>query len=234
MLQAAIDEAARAVTGTARLRLYRGSVRTVGRKAPRSLYDPKLASFDAAGGYRQEDAGGFIRLAGLRLRITRARRRKTAARDEQAARARRGAGDAARRGPGASPATHGAARRGVHHLAPRRPRALPARHRGQRRARARARPRAAPDARRGRAPRARARHACAASSTRAASASSAADEDIHMAIERRLTELIGPLGGKLHTGRSRNDQVALDLRLWLRAECDADGRRAGRPPARAR
>jgi argininosuccinate lyase len=46
------------------------------------------------------------------------------------------------------------------------------------------------------------------------------DEDIHMAIERRLTELAGPVGGKLHTGRSRNDQVALDLRLWLRAECD--------------
>ena len=49
------------------------------------------------------------------------------------------------------------------------------------------------------------------------------DEDIHMAIERRLTEMLGPLGGKLHTGRSRNDQVALDLRLWLRAECDAIG-----------
>ena len=48
-----------------------------------------------------------------------------------------------------------------------------------------------------------------------------ADEDVHMAVERRLTELIGPLGGKLHTGRSRNDQVALDLRLWLRAECEA-------------
>lgn len=47
------------------------------------------------------------------------------------------------------------------------------------------------------------------------------DEDIHMAVERRLTELVGPVGGKLHTGRSRNDQVALDLRLWLRAECDA-------------
>ena len=42
------------------------------------------------------------------------------------------------------------------------------------------------------------------------------DEDIHMAIERRLTELIGPLGGKLHTGRSRNEQVALDVRLYLR------------------
>ena len=48
MLQAAIDEAARAVTGTATLRLYRGSVRTVGRKAPRSLYDPQLVSFDQA------------------------------------------------------------------------------------------------------------------------------------------------------------------------------------------
>jgi argininosuccinate lyase len=46
------------------------------------------------------------------------------------------------------------------------------------------------------------------------------DEDIHMAIERRLTEVIGPLGGKLHTGRSRNDQVALDIRLYLRAQLD--------------
>ncbi|HEU4686012.1 MAG TPA: argininosuccinate lyase [Nitrospira sp.] len=43
-----------------------------------------------------------------------------------------------------------------------------------------------------------------------------ADEDIHMAIERRLTELVGSVGGKLHTGRSRNDQVSLDIRLYLR------------------
>jgi argininosuccinate lyase len=43
------------------------------------------------------------------------------------------------------------------------------------------------------------------------------DEDIHMAIERRLTELIGPVGGKLHTARSRNDQVATDLALLVRA-----------------
>jgi len=41
------------------------------------------------------------------------------------------------------------------------------------------------------------------------------DEDIHTANERRLSELVGPLGGKLHTGRSRNDQVATDMRLWL-------------------
>lgn len=45
------------------------------------------------------------------------------------------------------------------------------------------------------------------------------DEDIHTANERRLTELIGKVGGKLHTGRSRNDQVATDVRLWLRNSC---------------
>ncbi len=48
----------------------------------------------------------------------------------------------------------------------------------------------------------------------------AGDEDIHTAVERRLTELIGPAAGKLHTGRSRNDQVATDMRLWLREEID--------------
>jgi argininosuccinate lyase len=41
------------------------------------------------------------------------------------------------------------------------------------------------------------------------------DEDIHSAVERRLGEMIGPAAGKLHSGRSRNDQVATDLRLWL-------------------
>ena len=42
------------------------------------------------------------------------------------------------------------------------------------------------------------------------------DEDVHSAVERRLVELVGPVGGKLHTGRSRNDQVALDLILYMR------------------
>jgi argininosuccinate lyase len=46
------------------------------------------------------------------------------------------------------------------------------------------------------------------------------DEDVHTAVERRLTELVGPVGGKLHTGRSRNDQVATDFRLWVLAEID--------------
>jgi argininosuccinate lyase len=47
---------------------------------------------------------------------------------------------------------------------------------------------------------------------------SPSDEDIHMNIERRLTEKIGAAGAKLHTARSRNDQVALDMRLFLREE----------------
>eukprot|EP00079_Xenopus_tropicalis_P032779 XP_017946550.1 PREDICTED: argininosuccinate lyase isoform X2 [Xenopus tropicalis] len=45
------------------------------------------------------------------------------------------------------------------------------------------------------------------------------DEDIHTANERRLKELIGEVAGKLHTGRSRNDQVVTDMRLWLRDSC---------------
>lgn len=49
------------------------------------------------------------------------------------------------------------------------------------------------------------------------------DEDIHTANERRLKELVGTAGGKLHTGRSRNDQVATDMRLWLREHLNVVG-----------
>lgn len=53
------------------------------------------------------------------------------------------------------------------------------------------------------------------------------DEDIHTAVERRLVELVGAVGGKLHTGRSRNDQVATDFRLWVKdALIDLDSRLA--------
>jgi argininosuccinate synthase len=75
MLQAAIDESQRSVTGTARVKLYKGSATLAGRKAPHSLYDPSIASFEAAGGYRQADATGFISLAGLRLRMRALKRR---------------------------------------------------------------------------------------------------------------------------------------------------------------
>lgn len=49
----------------------------------------------------------------------------------------------------------------------------------------------------------------------------AGDEDVHTAVERRLTEIVGEVGGKLHTGRSRNDQVATDFRLWVMEACEA-------------
>ena len=51
------------------------------------------------------------------------------------------------------------------------------------------------------------------------------DEDIHTAVERRVTELAGPAGGKLHTGRSRNDQSATGVRLWLKRELMVVARR---------
>ena len=50
---------------------------------------------------------------------------------------------------------------------------------------------------------------------------STALEDIHMNVEARLSEIIGAPAGRLHTARSRNDQVALDFRMWVRAQCDA-------------
>jgi argininosuccinate lyase len=46
------------------------------------------------------------------------------------------------------------------------------------------------------------------------------DEDVHSAVERRLVELVGDAGKRLHTGRSRNDQISLDLRLYLRRACE--------------
>ncbi|MCQ8140451.1 lyase family protein, partial [Vibrio parahaemolyticus] len=45
-------------------------------------------------------------------------------------------------------------------------------------------------------------------------------DDLHMTIEARLRELIGPTAGRLHTARSRNDQVAVDFRLWVRDAAD--------------
>ena len=69
MLQAAVDESQRAVTGTARLKLYKGNAIVAGRKSARSLYNPEVATFEDDQVYRQADAEGFIRLNALRLRI---------------------------------------------------------------------------------------------------------------------------------------------------------------------
>ena len=69
MLQAAIDESQTNVTGTVRLKLYKGNVIVVGRRSDKTLYNPEVATFEAGGDYRQADAEGFIRINALRLRL---------------------------------------------------------------------------------------------------------------------------------------------------------------------
>lgn len=69
MLQAAIDEAAAVVSGDVRLKLYKGNCTVTGRRSDRSLYDERLATFEADQVYSQADAEGFIRLNALRLRV---------------------------------------------------------------------------------------------------------------------------------------------------------------------
>ena len=69
MLQKMIDEAAKGVTGTARIKLYKGNCDVVGRKSNRSLYHPDFATFEEDVVYDQKDAEGFIKLNALRLKI---------------------------------------------------------------------------------------------------------------------------------------------------------------------
>jgi argininosuccinate synthase len=77
MLQAAIDASQTHVTGTVRLKLYKGSVRTVGRWSDHSLYSEAHVTFeDDAGAYDQKDAAGFIQLNALRLKLLAARERR--------------------------------------------------------------------------------------------------------------------------------------------------------------
>ncbi len=68
-LQRMIDDVSQAITGTARLKLYKGAITVQGRKAPRSLYRPDIVTFEEDSVYDQRDAQGFIRLNALRLRI---------------------------------------------------------------------------------------------------------------------------------------------------------------------
>lgn len=76
MLQPLMDEAQKNVTGIVRLKLYKGNCTVVGRKSEQSLYDPELATFEKEEVYNQEDAGGFIRLNALRLKVAKLMRRK--------------------------------------------------------------------------------------------------------------------------------------------------------------
>jgi argininosuccinate synthase len=75
-LQTLMDECQQDVTGTVRLKLYKGNVMVTGRRSPRSLYRPDFATFEADSVYRQRDAEGFINLNALRLRIRSLRDRR--------------------------------------------------------------------------------------------------------------------------------------------------------------
>ena len=74
MLQAAIDQTQGRVTGTVRLKLYKGNVMITGRKSPHSLYDADIVTFEEDQVYDQRDAEGFIKLNALRLRTLKSRR----------------------------------------------------------------------------------------------------------------------------------------------------------------
>lgn len=76
MLQAAIDHSQELVTGTVRLKLYKGSVNIIGRDSPYSLYSQEHVTFEEDDVYDQADAGGFIKINALRLRLLKARDRK--------------------------------------------------------------------------------------------------------------------------------------------------------------
>lgn len=76
MLQAAINKSQELVTGTVRLKLYKGNVDIVGRKSPYSLYSQEHVTFEEDDVYDQADAGGFIKINALRLRLLKARDRK--------------------------------------------------------------------------------------------------------------------------------------------------------------
>ena len=69
MIQAAVDHSQHSVTGTARLKLYKGTARVVGRKSPVSLYRRDYVTFEEDAVYDQRDAEGFIKLNALRLRL---------------------------------------------------------------------------------------------------------------------------------------------------------------------
>lgn len=69
MLQTAIDSIQKDVTGTVRLKLYKGNCMVVGRQSPKSLYHPELATFESEKIYNQKDAEGFIKLNALRLKV---------------------------------------------------------------------------------------------------------------------------------------------------------------------
>ena len=216
MIQASIDAAQKDVTGTARVKLYKGSCTLAGRKSKNSLYRLDIATFEEDDVYNQKDAEGFIRLNALRLKI-RAQQKEGLFLMARAT----GRNSAASEG---GKAWGGRFRHKTNRLVESFTVSVTVDRRlyaydiqgsiAHCKTLGKARVLTVSETR----TIVRGLESVKTELDRGRFRFTPQDEDIHMAIERRLTELIGPLGGKLHTGRSRNDQVALDVRLYLRDE----------------
>ena len=207
-LDAFFEKAAETTTGEVTLRLYKGGIQPVSRKSPYSLYSLNIASFTMGAEYDQKDARGFINLIGLPIQV-RASIQK--AREEGRMKLWGGRFEA---GPSEvferfSGSLHFDKRlfdvdiRGsiAYAGALERVGILTAQERDELAA---------------------AFQAIQKESAAPAFWQGADDEDVHTLVIRKLKERAGTLADKIHTGRSRNDQVSLDIRLWLREEIDAD------------
>jgi argininosuccinate lyase len=232
------------VTGEVRLRFYKGSCTVVGRRSPSALYDLSLATYEAAGDrFDHRQAEGFIRLWSLPVRTWAARQAATQAEPgtERAPEARDAAAHAA---PDAAPTTSSDADQELAPQAPAEP-LWAGRFAAGPSSEAMAFTRSLGfDMRL--APydlRATAAHVGALAEAGLVSEEerdrfvgalddlgkeiaagtfewSDADEDVHSALERALIDRLGPTGARVHAGRSRNDLVVTDLRLWTVDACD--------------
>ena len=229
-LDAFLDSTNEHVSGDVRLTLHGGRAVVTGRRSEASLYDYNLATYDEGDTYDQRLAKGFVEIWGMPSRIAVAARPAPGDRPvTDAPRRRHRSACGAAGSPVARPRRWPRCRvsRALRLAArPVRPARLPGARPGAAPGRAARRRRAGPDARGAR--RARGRRA-----RPAPSCARPADEDVHTALERGLVERLGSLGGKLRAGRSRNDQVATDLRLYLRDHGPRRRRPGARPVRRA-
>ena len=201
------------MTGAVRLKLFKGDCRVVGRKSPFALYDQALATYDAGDPFDRSATEGFIKIWGLPIET--AARKAAGRRDHGRALTMahlwsgRFAGD-----PDAALFAFGASFRFDRRLFEDDVRGQPGVGGG-----ARARRRDLGRRRRG-DPRPRSHEilarGCADPGVLRHRRSRAQDEDVHAFVERELSARVGDAGRRLHTGRSRNEQVAVDLRLYLK------------------
>ena len=213
-LDAFVEKVQERVTGVVRLKLFKGDCRVVGRQSPFALYERALATYDAGDTFDHSAADGFVKIFGLPVE-TSPRRKAPAVADRRAADCSRRTDDDAlvrtiRRG-----ARCGRVR--VRRVVPLR--SPPVRRRRDRQPRvgagAGAAPACSPPTRRAQIDDG-ARRRSSSAAARDPAFVDGPDEDVHSFVERLLVERLGDAGRRLHTGRSRNEQVSLDLRLYLR------------------